>query len=42
MEFCFTMTGVGEPPSDYLLAFTVVYAADEETLIIKNCLHLIL
>jgi hypothetical protein len=42
MEYSFCMTAAGDPPSDYLLAFTVVYAADEETLIIKNCSHLIL
>jgi hypothetical protein len=42
MEYSFTMTGVGDPPSDYLFTFDVVYAADEETIIIKDCLHLIL
>ncbi len=42
MEYSFFMTEVGDPPSDYLLAFTVVYAADEETLIIKNCSYLMI
>ena len=41
MEYSFVMTGVGDPPSDYFLGFTVVYAADEETLIIKNCSYLV-
>ena len=33
MEYSFCLTGVGDPPSDYLFAFNVVYAADEETII---------
>jgi hypothetical protein len=36
------MSGVGDSPSDYLFAFQVIYAADEETIIIKDCLHLVL
>jgi len=27
----------GNPPCDYLFAFTVFYATDEETLVIKDC-----
>jgi hypothetical protein len=42
MEYSFCITGVGEPPSDYLFAFTVLYASDEETIVIKDCLYLII
>jgi hypothetical protein len=42
VEYSFCMTGVGDPPSDYLLAFNVIYATDEETIIIKDCLCLII
>jgi hypothetical protein len=42
MEYSFCMTGVGDPPLDYLFAFNVVYASDEETIVIKDCLYMIL
>ena len=42
LEYVFTMTGVGEPPRDYLFAFNVLYGADEQTIIIRDCLYLVL
>ncbi len=39
-EYQFCLYGIGDPAKDHLFVFTVVDAADEQTLIIKDCSHL--
>jgi hypothetical protein len=40
LDYSFIVESEGDPPYDYLFTFSVLYAADEETIIVWDCDYL--